>query len=224
MPTTVESLLIVVVLIAPGFIANQVRSSLVPYRVPSALQETIRAIVLSAVMIPAWLAFTPSLLRSRDQFLLLWRESSSLPWWAVAIPLGVMVVVYFLVAPAVGVLDAVLQVTRPHARMAHWLLRKIGVTTRYEAGPEVWDQVFGHRETQPWVRIWFKNGMAIEGVIKHAGTSPATKQLYLTGLKGVPNSLVRLDAEGTVIEDLSAKEGDGIWVEIGSEVFMVEIF
>jgi hypothetical protein len=40
----------------------------------------------------------------------------------------------------------------------------------------------------------------------------------------VPESLVRLDAEGNVIEDLTARAGEGIWVEIGSEVLFVEIF
>ena len=50
------------------------------------------------------------------------------------------------------------------------------------------------------------------------------RQLYLSGVSGVPNSLVRLDANGAVVEDLSEKQGEGVWVEIGAEVLIVEVF
>ena len=40
----------------------------------------------------------------------------------------------------------------------------------------------------------------------------------------MPNSLLRLDANGAVVEDLSEKQGEGVWVEIGAEVLMVEVF
>ena len=88
----------------------------------------------------------------------------------------------------------------------------------------MWDQVFGRREVTPWVRVWFKDRSAVEGVITYAGVSPASRQLYLSGVSGVPNSLVRLDPNGAVVEDLSEKQGEGIWVEIGAEVLMVEVF
>ena len=62
----------------------------------------------------------------------------------------------------------------------------------------------GGRDVTPWVRVWFKDRTAIEGV--------------------VPNSLVRLDVNGAVVEDLSEKQGEGIWVDVGAEVQMVEVF
>lgn len=89
--------------------------------------------------------------------------------------------------------------------------------------PEVWDSVFS-RERAPWVRVVFKNGTAVEGLARFAGLSPAAKQLCLVPWPGVPESLVRLDAEGAVVEDLTARAGEGIWLEIGTEVLFIEIF
>ena len=90
------------------------------------------------------------------------------------------------------------------------------------AHPEVWDRAF-NREIQPWVRIVFKNGTAIQGIARMAGLSPASRQLLLVALRGVPESLVRLDEHGYVADDLTAR-AEGVWVEIGSEVLFVEVF
>lgn len=57
MPTTLESALVLLVLLAPGFIAVRIKNSLLPYRPPSAFQETVEAAILSALLLPVWLVF-----------------------------------------------------------------------------------------------------------------------------------------------------------------------
>ena len=223
MPSTVEAALILITLIAPGFIAVQVKNELIPYRLPSAFHETSQAVILSAVIFPLWLV-GGYLLQTRDQFIMAWHHPGVLPWWAMMVPILFITVIYFLVAPLTGIAYAIILIWRPHAAFGRWLLNRFGITTRYEEGPEVWDQVFGRRKEAPWVRVWFKDGTGIEGVMRSAGFSPASRQLYLSSLKGTPNSLVRLGSSGTILEDLSAKQAEGIWIEIGSEVRMVEVF
>ncbi len=223
MPATLEAALILIVLIAPGFISTQVKNRLVPYRTPSAFEETVQAVILSAFMFPLWL-LGGYLLRARDQLLMAWQHPVPLPWWAVVIPILAICLIYLVVAPLLGIAYALLLIKRPYAAVGHWLLTRLGITTRYEEGPEVWDQVFGRREVRPWVRVWFKDGTAIEGVVSAAGVSPASKQVYLSGIEGVPNSLVRLDAEGAIVEDLSGGQAEGVWIEVGSEVRRVEVF
>ena len=170
------------------------------------------------------MVFGGYLLRARDQFLGAWRGSTEVPAAAVVGPALIVGLIYLVVAPIAGVAYAIIQVKRPHARVGMGVLRTLGGAPRVGEGPEVWDQVFGRREVAPWVRVWFKDRSAVEGVITYAGVSPASRQLYLSGVSGVPNSLVRLDANGAVVEDLSEKQGEGIWVEIGAEVLMVEVF
>lgn len=224
MPTTIESALVLIVLIAPGFIASRVKNSLVAYRLPSAFHETVEAVILSAVLVPAWLIFAGYLLRARNQWLMAWRSSTTPSITTVLGPLLIVCTICFVIAPLVGVVYAVVQTKRPHATVGSRVLRVLHAIPSSEEGPEVWDQVFGRRDVTPWVRVWFKDRTAIEGVVRYAGVSPASKQLYLSAVAGVPNSLVRLDVNGAVVEDLSEKQGEGIWVDVGAEVQMVEVF
>ena len=60
-------------------------------------------------------------------------------------------------------------------------------------------------------------------ILKYGIVSPAGRQLLLVSLPGVPESLIRLDSTGAILEDLTAR-AEGVWAEIGSEVLFVEIF
>lgn len=222
MPTTAEAALILIVLIAPGFISTLVKNALVAYRTPSAFQETVQAVILSVVMLPLWLV-GGYLFRAREQFVMAWHHPVPVPLWAVGLSIAAICLIYFIVAPLLGIAYALILIKRPHVAVGNWLLKKFGVTTRHERGPEVWDQVFGQRSEAPWVQVWFKDGSKFEGVIKHAGISPASKQLYLSGMEGVPNSLMRSDAHGTVY-DLSGTQAEGVWIEIGPEVQSLVVF
>ena len=145
MPGTVEAALILLILAGPGFIASRLLNSLVAYRLPTVFQETTQAIVFSAVMVPIWLMFSRPLLASRNAMLAVWQDqqhASKLPWGAIWMPIAVFVLVYFIVAPIVAVIWAVIIRGRPHIRAAQWLLRRVGLAVRYDEGPEVWDEIF----------------------------------------------------------------------------------
>ena len=227
MPTSVEAALILIVLAGPGFISSRMLNRLVPYLTPSPFQETTQAVILSALMVPVWLLAARPLLASRNEFLKIWQQqqlASHLPWWAICMPIAVFVLVYFVVAPLLAVSWAIVIRRAPHIRLALGLLQWAGVRARYDEGPEVWDEVFGHQDTQRWVRVVFRDGTALEGVVTGAGVSPAARQVYLRGLEGVANSLARLDAQGNVLEDLSAKGAEGVWIDIGGDVRVVEVY
>src|SRR6266496_2696408 len=90
MPAGVEAALVLIVLAGPGFIASRMLNSLVPYRTPTAFQETTQAIVFSAVLIPIWLMAARPLLAARNAILAVWRDqqrATELPWWAILMPI-----------------------------------------------------------------------------------------------------------------------------------------
>jgi hypothetical protein len=70
LPTTLESALVLLILLVPGFIAVRVKNSLLPYRLPSAFQETVEAALLSVFPLPVWLLFGWRLLRARHDLIL----------------------------------------------------------------------------------------------------------------------------------------------------------
>jgi len=54
--------------------------------------------------------------------------------------------------------------------------------------------------------------------------SPASKQVHLSGLTGVANSLTLLDATGIVVRDLNAQDVEFLWIDIDSEVRRVDVY
>ena len=191
MPGSVEAALVLIVLAGPGFAASRLLNSLVPYRTPTAFQETTQAVVFSAVMVPVWLLFAKPLLASRNEMLAVWnqqQQAARLPGWAIGMPILIFGFVYFVVAPCVAIVWAIFIRKRPHVRAAQAILGLASITVRAEEGPEVWDDLFTQDDRQRWVRVTFKDGTAVEGVVKSAGVSPASKQVHLTGLAGVANS------------------------------------
>ena len=227
MPSGVEAALVLIVLAGPGFIASRFLNSLVPYRPPTAFQETTQAIVFSAVLVPIWLLCIKPLLASRNVVLAAWQNqqaSSQLPGWAIYMPLLVFGLVYFVAAPLAAMIWAIFIRTRPHIRLAQKLLRQSGIAVRYDEGPEVWDEIFGSGDMQRWVRVCFKDGHAVEGVLIGAGVSPSAKQIHLSGLPDVANSLILLKADGTVQRDLSQAGVNSVWIDIASEVHRVEVY
>ena len=203
MPGSVEAALVLLVLAGPGFVASRLVNSLVPYRTPTAFQETTQAVVFSAVMVPVWLLFAKPLLASRNAMLGVWKQdqqAAQLPGWAIFIR------------------------KRPHVRAAQAILGLAGVTIRAEEGPEVWDDLFVQDDQQRWVRVTFKDGTAIEGCLMSAGVSPASRQIHLAGLPGVANSLTVLDATGAVVRDLAAHDVAALWIEVNAEVRRVDVY
>jgi uncharacterized protein DUF6338 len=218
-PTTLEAALVLLILLAPGFIAVRVKNSLLPYRVPSAFQETVEAAILSVFLLPAWLAFGWRFIKARRDLILTSQTLQPLDPWVFAPVIGAIAVVYLVLGPLAGLAYAFIQANQPY-------VAAIGRVARGRLGPhahpEVWDRAF-NREIQPWVRVVFKNGTAIQGIARMAGLSPASRQILLVALPGVPESLVRLDEHGRIADDLTAR-AEGVWVEIGGEVLFVEIF
>jgi hypothetical protein len=82
----------------------------------------------------------------------------------------------------------------------------------------------GRDDEQRWVRVCFKDGQAVEGVLISAGVSPSAKQIHLSGLPDVANSLTLLTADGTVQRDLSQAGVNSVWIDISSEVQRVEVY
>lgn len=219
MPTTLESALVLLILLAPGFIAVRVKNSLLPYRVPSAFQETVEAAILSVFPLPVWLLFGWRFLNARNHLILTSESLQPLDPWVFLPVLGVIAFVYVVISPLLGIAYAIVQASPPYATLVGQVIReRLGA----HAHPEVWDRAF-NRDVQPWIRVVFKSGTAIQGIARFAGLSPASKQLFLVPLVGVPESLVRLDAQGVVLEDLTTR-AEGVWVDIGTEILFVEIF
>ena len=227
MPGSIEAALVLIVLAGPGFVASRLLNSLVPYRTPTAFQETTQAVVFSAVMVPVWLFFAKPLLASRNEMMAVWKQqqqAARLPGWAIWMPIVIFGLVYFLVAPCVATVWAIFIRRRPHVRLAQAILGLAGVTIRSEEGPEVWDDLFVQDDQQRWVRVTFKDGPAVEGCLMSAGVSPASRQVHLSGLAGVANSLTLLDATGAVVRDLNAQDVASLWIDINSEVRRVDVY
>ena len=227
MPGTLEAALVLIVLGGPGFIASRFLNSLVAYRTPTAFQETIQALICSAVMVPIWLLAARPLLAARNAMLVVWRQeqqASQLPWWAIWMPILVFGLVYFVAAPAVAVAWAFFIRRRPHIEVAQWLLRGLGLTVRYDEGPEVWDGLFADMDVQRWIRVTFKDGRAVEGVLVAAGVSPSARQLQLGALPHVANSLAVLNEHGTPVDDLAARDVETVWIDVGAEIRRVDIY
>jgi hypothetical protein len=139
---------------------------------------------------------------------------------------GVIALIYFVFSPAVGIAYAVVQTQRPYV----WLARVVlpNAVSR-GAQPEVWDRLFSSEEERPWVIVWFKDHGAIGGTVQFAGVSPSGRQLHLAPSRGpdntslVPESLVRFDQNGVIVEDLTDRI-EGIWIEVGPEILRIDIF
>ncbi len=227
MPGGVEAALVLIVLAGPGFIASRFLNSLAPYRTPTAFQETTQAIIFSAVLVPIWLAFIKPLLASRNAVLHAWQDrqqASAVPGWPIYMPILVFASVYFVAAPLVAVLWAAFVRSRPHIRLAQRFLRRVGAAVRYDEGPEVWDELFGKSDDQRWIRVWFKTGKALEGVLVGAGVSPAAKQLHLAGIVDVPSSLTLLNEDGSVFRDLTEDGVESVWIDVTTEVVRIEMY
>ena len=70
MPATVEALLIILVIVMPGFITVRTKEMLVPsVGKPDALQITLRSITASLLYLPLWLVFAGNLLLLRRDLL-----------------------------------------------------------------------------------------------------------------------------------------------------------
>ena len=192
-------------------------------RPPTAFQETTQAIVFSAVLVPIWLLCIKPLLASRNVVLAAWQNQqapSQLPGWAMYMPLLVFGLVYFVAAPLTAMVWAIFIRTRPHIRLAQKLLRASGMAVRYDEGPEVWDEIFG-RDDKRGGSVCVKDGLAVEGVLISAGVSPSAKQIHLSGLPDVANSLTLMKADGSVQQDLSRAGVNSVWIDISSEVHRV---
>ena len=221
MPATLEAVFVLLVFLAPGFIAVRVKNSLLPYRIPSAFQEAVEAVVASTILLPVWWMFAWRLIHARAHVLEASANGSPIDVLGIGLPLaGVIVLVYFVFSPAVGIGYALMQLHRPYVRLARLVLPNV---VGSDAQPEVWDRLFSVEDERPWVIVWFKNHGAIGGTVQFAGVSPSGRQLLLAPIPGEPESLVRFNQNGLIVEDLSEKT-DGVWVDVGSEVVRIEIF
>jgi Family of unknown function (DUF6338) len=227
MPTGIEAALVLIVLAGPGFIASRFLNSLVPYRPPTVFQETTQAIVFSAVLVPVWLLCSAPLLASRNVIVAAWYDqhaAAPLPGWAIVMPLAVFASIYFIAAPVLALVWAVFIRAKPHVRLAQYVLSTLGIPIRYDEGPEVWDEIFGRDDTQRWIRVCYRDGHAIEGVLVRAGVSPSARQVHLSALPDVANSLTVLGDDGAVKRDLSQEGVTSVWIDITTEVHRIEVY
>ncbi|MDP2623938.1 MAG: DUF6338 family protein [Actinomycetota bacterium] len=157
---------------------------------------------------------------ARAHVLEAWTKQTPIDVLGVGAPVaGVIALVYFVFSPVVGIGYALMQNHRPYVWFARAVFSNV---VSSHAQPEVWDRLFSGAEERPWVIVWFKSQGAIGGSVQFAGVSPSSRQLLLVPSPGVPQSLVRFDQSGQIVEDLTAK-AEGIWVDVSSEVVRVEI-
>jgi hypothetical protein len=144
-----RDLVVLLILLAPGFIAVRVKNSLLPYRPPSAFQETVEAALLSALLVPVWLLFAWRFLKARDHLIAASTTLAPLDLWLFVPVVGVIALVYLVISPGLGVLYALVQARQPYTAVARKLIRG-----RLDAHvhPEVWHRA-SNRDVQPWVRI-----------------------------------------------------------------------
>lgn len=236
MPTSVEAVLVLIVVVSPGFIAVAIKNGFIPYRQPSAFQETVESVLLSTLLLPVWASFARPLFGARDAVVGAWSRGANVEVAAVAKAFVPVLIIYFVFAPLLGIGYGFLRRFRLQAAIANTTLtagrvlwRKLGGRGSNEApyligaGPEVWDDVIdSDLSNTPWVRVWFKDGSGLEGVLRRISTSPAPHQLYLTTLEGSPATLLRLAPDGSVAADLGAQGAQGVWIEVASDVRSIE--
>jgi hypothetical protein len=219
MPATLEAVFVLLVFLAPGFIAVRVKNSLLPYRIPSAFQEAVEAVVASTILLPVWWIFAWRLIQARAYVLEASAKGGPIDVLGVGLA-GIILLVYFVCSPVVGIGYALMQLHRPYVRLARLVLPNV---VGSDAQPEVWDRLFSVEDERPWVIVWFKSHGAIGGTVQLAGVSPSSRQLLLAPIPGESESLVRFNQSGLIVEDLSDKT-DGVWVDVGPEVVRIEIF
>ncbi len=174
MPTTAEAALVLLVLIAPGFIASQVKNLVVPHRPPSAVVEAVQAVVISAALLPAWLCFAGPLLWARREWLAAWNQHAvPIQWaWATASPVAAIVVMYFIAAPVAGVCFARVVTSGRIAALPDIVVRWLGVPARHPRDPEIWDKVFG---TSPHAGRWCESASRM-GLPSRASSDPLRRR------------------------------------------------
>jgi Family of unknown function (DUF6338) len=155
MPATLEAVFVLLVFLAPGFIAVRVKNSLLPYRIPSAFQEAVEAAV--AILLPIWWVFAWRVLHAMAHIVDAAAKHAPVDVLGVGAPVaGVIALVYFVFSPLVGIVYALMQTRQPYVWLARRILpRMMGGAAA--AQPEVWDRVFSGEE-RPWVIVRFKSG------------------------------------------------------------------
>ncbi len=115
MPATLEAIFVLLVFLAPGFIAVRVKNSVLPYRIPSAFREAVEAAVASTILLPIWGVFTWRLFHARAHIVDAAAKHAPIDALAVGAPIaGIVLLVYFVFSPLVGIVYALIQTRQPN--------------------------------------------------------------------------------------------------------------
>lgn len=231
MPTTLEAVLLIAVVMGPGFVAARTSDELIPYRETTAFQESLQSALLGLLIAPAWVPLTGVVARLRTYlWLTLDHQPAPLPTVDLLLLVVGAAVVFFGVAPTAGAIAASIHLSRPHIRIGGRLVEKLGsgegaiADWTREVGADVWDHELGRRESMPWARVLLADGTSVQGLVERASVAPSPRELLLVGDPSIAQSLARLEGDGsTVAEDLTGT-ATGIWVPIDESVRGVVFF
>lgn len=226
MPTDVQSLLVLVLFIAPGFVATLVKNRLLPFSTPSPFREAIESVILSIFHAPVLLACSPIFARVRPNVSALVTGTGGIGVSDVAWVTGLVLLVFLGTAPLLGALYAIFLSSNLYPRTFARLPAAVGIFTKTGGAPEIWDVLFNRRE-QLWVTVRFRDGSGYYGLSGEVSVSPSDRQIYLVPA-GVPTptpSLYRFGGQGELLEDLTELPGTekGVWIRITDGVAAVEI-
>jgi hypothetical protein len=225
-PTDIESLLVLIIFIAPGFVATLVKNRLVPFSTPSPFRETLESVILSIFHAPVLIACSPIIARVRPSISAFLGGAGGVGFSEALWVVGLVILIFLGTAPLVGALYAVFLSSGVYPRIFARLAAAAGIFTKTGGAPEIWDVLFNRRE-QCWVTVRFKDGSGYYGLSGAVSVSPSDRQIYLipAAIPTPTPSLYRFGPQGELLEDLTRLAADekGVWIHITDGVAAIEI-
>jgi hypothetical protein len=225
-PTDIKGLLILVLFVAPGFIAVLVKNRLVPFSTPSPFRETVESVILSIFHAPVLVLLAPFIARVRPEIAAFVSGTGSVTLADSGRILWIVLLVFLGTAPLTGALYALFLGSNLYPRLFTRVSGALGIFTKTGGAPEIWDALFARNE-QWWVAIRFRDGSGYYGLSGEVSVSPSDRQIYLVSAQAsTPTpSLYRFGTQGELLEDLMQGPGvqKGVWVRITDQVAGIEI-
>jgi len=164
MPTTFESLFIVVFFVIPGFISLWTVNLITPMGKKSELDKIINSLIFSFIN---YLIVFPSYIKSAN-----FSENTE------SIILTKSYFHFITTILFVSILLGLLWGIIYKNDFVSKILWKIGITT-LSGGTTTWDYAFSNFGEQLWVQVYLSDGTICEGITEHMSAYPYKNQLYL---------------------------------------------
>lgn len=208
MPSTSESLLIIVLFILPGFIVIRVIGFFIRASKSSDLNTILSSILFSCVNYIILFPYLTDVLQNL--------QKPNFP----KLNLSLSIILVTIISPIlIGVIIASILRSNFHYyifqwRPIKWCLKKLRLDTVIQTN-DVWSFVFD-REYQPWVRIHLDNGLIYQGIAKHIDSDSEKQTFYIT-------NVTVFDKEGNIKSELDKKGLEGVYIAV-KENKVIEVY